>query len=39
MIKWLKKIKVKLEQKEPEQKKVLEKVEKVAPAKKVSKKK
>ena len=39
MINWLKKIKVKLETKEPEEKKVLEKVEEIAPAKKVTKKK
>lgn len=39
MIKWFKKIKVKLETKEVEEKKVLEKVEEIEPAKKVTKKK
>lgn len=39
MINWLKKIKLKLAEKEPEEKKVLEKVTEVAPAKKVTKKK
>lgn len=39
MINWLKKIKLKLAEKEPEEKKVLEKVEEIAPAKKVTKKK
>ena len=39
MIKWLKRIKVNLESKEPEQKKVLEKVEEIEPAKRVTKKK
>lgn len=39
MINWLKKNKLKLAEKEPEEKKVLEKVEEIAPAKKVTKKK